>query len=200
VAVVEALRWLLGGLWELDGRKKGVCRAYNVTALPWTARTACVVAVWMTWHIRRGPLTYHVIFSMQRRCSFSWYGRKRRLAHGGCSRWEAQSRRVVKVMGMVVGGGECLYLRLVTSCKFKIQHGHMIHWSFNGLGQIAAHALTTYSFSCNYYFLALYNQFSQQLCSVDMDATYTQCRLTVHVELRFVTYIHPLNSFVYQNN
>jgi hypothetical protein len=103
-------------------------------------------------------------------------------------------------MGVVVGGGECLYLRLITSCEFKIQHGHMIRRSFNGLGQIAAHALTTYSFSFNYCFFARYNQFSHQLCSVDMNATYTRCRLTVHVELRFVAYIHPLNSFVYQNN
>jgi hypothetical protein len=144
-------RWLAGvtmaarRVMAIRREKEGVCRAYNVTALLWTARTACVVAVWTTWHIRR----CHVVFSMHRRRSFSWYGRKRRLAHGRRSRCEARSRRVVTVMGVVVGGGECLYLRLVTSCGFKIQHGHMIRRSFNGLGQIAAHTLTTYSFSCN---------------------------------------------------
>jgi predicted small integral membrane protein len=51
-------RWLAGvtmaarRVVAIRREKDGVCRTYNVTALLWTVGTACVVAVWTTWHIQ----------------------------------------------------------------------------------------------------------------------------------------------------
>ena len=71
----EAMMWqwlagvimATGGVVAIRKKKEGDWRAYNVICSPallWTAMMKCIVAVWMSLHIWRGPLACQIVFSM----------------------------------------------------------------------------------------------------------------------------------------